>query len=659
MKKMLSLLLTLCMIVSLCACGSPAPQSAPAAVEAKPAAEDGTAEAAESVAASAVETPAEPEPEKIYKTEDRLLLVKEAVNGHRLPYSSAAITGRIFDEVIEYHYDEFGQLIEAEEKLEYPDVPDFFPGGEENERYVYSYTAEGELESVTVDAGSFNGSKRSRTYRLEDGRLVEDRTIYADDDETIEQTVYTYGSAGLPVSQVKTRFLDFYGDKYETPIVDTFEFDAAGYCTRWESRSGELFNDLRYTYDKDGNITRLEVKTQDDDQADLMVIHYENGVQTKLTRTQKGETVDMLFAYRDDGLPESTSWDAEGHHIDVLYSYNDDGYLAAADWRADDESIGTTTYTYSTEDDGDVRCEIKGNRGPAILGDGTIESEAFRHDYTGYNGKLYSAYSYELKPVLTSLRYVEKYISYDYDTIPVKVELDPASSAALGSIDALYPVLRESYGGHPVPVPDGSRRLNKVKLNNSDRLQVAAEPVYDTDGAPVSCTNYFDGISSASGWSNYNPETDDQGRLIKLDFGSYTVSYDYAEDGQSYTLTRSYTDGKTVEQDYLLSDMAVPNSVQKTLDELSYGVFTYNEDGLPSQGVYTWKDADGNEKSETEVYTYEYELAEDGTILSLGVRTEGRDYVSTILRFDEHGYLTYYSIPFRNSYSFMYSYIDA
>ena len=86
------------------------PQSAPAAVEAKPAAEDGTAEAAEAAAASAEETPAEPEPEKIYKTEDRLLLVKETVNGHRLPYSSAAITGRIFDEVIEYHYDEFGQL---------------------------------------------------------------------------------------------------------------------------------------------------------------------------------------------------------------------------------------------------------------------------------------------------------------------------------------------------------------------------------------------------------------------------------------------------------------------------------------------------------------------------------------------------------------------
>ena len=652
MKKTLSLLLALCMIVCLCACGSSAPQ---------PAAEAGTADAAESDAAEAGETPAEPEPEpeKVYKTEDRLVLVKEAVKGHRLPYSSATVTGRIFDEVIEYHYDEFGQLTGTEEKLEYPDVPDFFFAGEENERYAYSYTDEGELESVTMDAGSFNGFERRRTYRLEGGKLAEERTFYVDGDETIEQTVYTYGSDGLPVSQVTTQFLDFYGDEYENPVIDTYEFDAAGYCTRWESRCGEQFNDLRYTYDEDGNITRLEVKTQDNDQADLMEIHYENGVQTKLTRTQNGESVDLLFAYRDDGLPESTSWDAEGHHIDVLYTYNDDGYLAEADWRADDESIGTTTYTYSTEDDGDVRCEIRGNRGPAILGDGTIESVAFTHDYTGYNGKLYSAYSYELKPVLSSLRYVEKYISYDYETISVKVEVDPASSTALDSIDALYPVLRDSYGGHPVPVPDGSRRLSKVQLYNSDQLQVVAEPVYDADGTLISCTNYFDGVSSASVWSNYHPETDDQGRLIKLDFDSYTVSFDYAEDEQSYTFTRTYSDGKTYEQEYLLSDMAIPNIVRKSLDELSYGTFTYNEDGLPSQGVYTWKDADGNETSETEVYTYEYELAEDGTILSLSVRTDGRDYASPILRFDEHGYLTDYSITFRNSYHFMYSYIDA
>ena len=652
MKKTLSLLLALCMIVCLCACGSSAPQ---------PAAEAGTADAAESDAAEAGETPAEPEPEpeKVYKTEDRLVLVKEAVKGHRLPYSSATVTGRIFDEVIEYHYDEFGQLTGTEEKLEYPDVPDFFFAGEENERYAYSYTDEGELESVTMDAGSFNGFERRRTYRLEGGKLAEERTFYVDGDETIEQTVYTYGSAGLPVSQVTTQYLDFYGDEYENPVIDTYEFDAAGYCTRWESRCGEQFNDLRYTYDEDGNITRLEVKTQDNDQADLMEIHYENGVQTKLTRTQNGESVDLLFAYRDDGLPESTSWDAEGHHIDVLYTYNDDGYLAEADWRADDESIGTTTYTYSTEDDGDVRCEIRGNRGPAILGDGTIESVAFTHDYTGYNGKLYSAYSYELKPVLSSLRYVEKHISYDYETIPVKVEIDPASCSALDSIDALYPVLRDSYGGHPVPVPDGSRRLSKVQLLNGDQLQVVAEPVYDADGTLISCTNYFDGVSSASVWSNYHPETDDQGRLIKLDFDSYTVSFDYAEDEQSYTFTRTYSDGNTYEQEYLLSDMAIPNIVRKSLDELCYGTLTFNEDGLPSQGVYTRRDADGNETSETEVYTYEYELAEDGTILSLSVRTDGRDYASPILRFDEHGYLTDYSITFRNSYHFMYSYIDA
>ncbi len=145
MKKTLSLLLALCMIVCLCACGSSAPQ---------PAAEAGAADAAESDAAEAGETPAEPEPEpeKVYKTEDRLVLVKETVEGHRLPYSSATVTGRIFDEVIEYHYDEFGQLTGTEEKLEYPDVPDFFFAGEENERYAYSYTDEGELESVTMYA---------------------------------------------------------------------------------------------------------------------------------------------------------------------------------------------------------------------------------------------------------------------------------------------------------------------------------------------------------------------------------------------------------------------------------------------------------------------------------------------------------------------------
>ena len=117
MKKTIpTLLLIAAMLLTLCACGSaPAQNAAPEAAkteaqETKTDAPAAPETAGEAAAPAAEPTPEpEPEPEKLYRMEERELLIQKNVQGYT---ASADIpTGRVFDEITDYVYDEYGKPV--------------------------------------------------------------------------------------------------------------------------------------------------------------------------------------------------------------------------------------------------------------------------------------------------------------------------------------------------------------------------------------------------------------------------------------------------------------------------------------------------------------------------------------------------------------------
>lgn len=599
--------------------------------------------------------------EKVYAHGEKQLLVSKTVQGQALPSAYNPGSGRVFDVVTEYTYDDFGEMKEEKESLVYPnDMDRVFTDGKsgEFENYTYVYDDEGNVESVTTTVNStYNGTIQTQDrYLFEGGHLVQQQDVVTSSGMVSEETHYIYGSNGQVTRQERFIYADLlYNEWYPTPIVYTHEFDNDGYCTRWAETSNGNESAMEYSFDNDKNLIRT-AHSVNGNIDDLYEIAYENGVQTSLTRSKDGETVVYVFSYDEEGRPASISYDVNGDHVEILCSYNENGYIAEADWVQNGSSIGKTTYTFTEEEDGDVEGTINGDLGPFVFGGNRTRASFYNSYYWDVGPSL--IYEYTLKPVLNSIQYVKTTTDYEYDNVSIQIEVDPSSLRTGVAAGEYYPKLQESYGGIPVPVPDGTQRLTRVTLNDYNRLPVVAEFSYDASGNLVGVTSYFDSVGAYEmfKWSE-EVEADEQGRVIKRVVSGGSFTYIYGDDSTRYTYISQFGDNEPYQREVSLLDWQIPELVRQTPEEIvPYATFEYNDDGLPIYSTAELKYGDGETETRENRYTYSYETWPDGSLKNLLRQDNDDTYNHYVFSFDEHGYLTDYYCYYNPTPSMPFSY---
>ena len=209
-------------------------------------------------------------------------------------------------------------------------------------------------------------------------------------------------------------------------------------------------------------------------------------------------------------------------------------------------------------------------------------------------------------------------------------EADASSSAVtdVGSIEDYYPALNSSYGGYPVPSPDGSLRLAGLTRNpdSSGMLVVKTDFHYDSEGKLAGANRYFDAEASYKYSKLFfgideaicRVEADDQGRISKVTFEPVN------------------SDGSVYENDYTAVDFDARDEIRKSQSELSPdSEFQYDEDGLVIKATLAERsDLDG--KPMTKVYFYQY-ITDNNGFLEY-VFGPGR------IAFNKHGYLAEYPL---------------
>ena len=240
------------------------------------------------------------------------------------------------------------------------------------------------------------------------------------------------------------------------------------------------------------------------------------------------------------------------------------------------------------------------------------------------------------------------------------IEADPSSTSAAGkdagSIEDYYPKLNSSYGGYPVPTPDGSLRLTSLTRNpdSPSVLVVKTDFIYNDDGSLAETECYFDAAASYQyfklffGWDPESCliEADDQGRLSKVivypgteaEYYTEFTYLDYRDAQKTFHAKTVYSDGSVHERDVASADYDPRNEIQKTQSELSPdSEFEYDEDGLvESAKMAEWTDLNG--KSVTKHYFYTYVPDNDGFVEYVISSRSGR------ISFNKHGYLAEYPV---------------
>lgn len=244
-----------------------------------------------------------------------------------------------------------------------------------------------------------------------------------------------------------------------------------------------------------------------------------------------------------------------------------------------------------------------------------------------------------------------------------------SASAEITSIEDYYPRLNSSYGGYPVPTPDGSMRLVSLNRNpdSPGMLVVKTDFLYDDEGRLTGANSCFDAVASYQylklffGWDPESclVEADSQGRVSKVTVNpgkedEYSTEFTYlnssAELSTFHTKT-VYADGSVHERGENVDDYLPQNEISKTQEELSPdSKFEYDEDGLVIRAeLAEWTDLDG--KPMIKNYFYQY-IADNNGFLEC-VYGEGR------IAFNRHGYLTEYPIEPVGGCYYEYHYIPA
>ncbi len=243
------------------------------------------------------------------------------------------------------------------------------------------------------------------------------------------------------------------------------------------------------------------------------------------------------------------------------------------------------------------------------------------------------------------------------------------AAAEVGTIEDYYPVLNSSYGGYPVPTPDGSLRLAGLTRNPeaSSMLVVKTDFLYDTEGKLAGANRYFDTEASYKYSKLFfgideafcRVEADNQGRISRVIFDPGTESewfteFSYPVDGaRQSTFHRKtvYSDGSVYENDYTADDFNPRDEIRKSQSELSPdSEFQYDEDGLVIKATMAER-SDLNGNPMTKRYFYEY-IADNKGFLEY-VFGPGR------IAFNTHGYLAEYPLMPAGDCYYEYRYVPA
>ncbi len=627
MKKLLSILLVLALALGLCACGDeaqPAQAAGSGGTETAADAQEGAGTSGEAAPAEKAEAE-EAEPEKVYVKTERELLVKKELSGGGIPLNSKPFVGRSLDTITDYSYDEFGNL--QSETVSYVWDEDAHDYGDTKN----TYNENGELESFEWFAPSSLGVK----------------------------------------------------------LRDYYEFSSEGFCVFWsEEYEGIGKTETNYEYDDEGKLSFVSIRVNDGEPQTMTPV-YENGVQvaTKHVAPDGGE-VEQHFCYDDEGRLISIEYDAaEPHltnylytmdgihgecryneykagdkHVVITLSYSrneivDKDLVSEALWTVDGNTIARVSYSYpqNKDDENTIGFTFDDNSpGPFFWGGWLSSTNWLSSDvYTTQKGNISLEDNYEMMVLGDNPYYVKSFIDYDYETFNIKVEADPSAVTEARPVEDYYPKLNDSYGGYPVPVPDGSQQLIRLtrKSNSSSELLFNTDFLYGEDGSLVGATCCFDTVASYDymkqffGWDENQclVEADELGRISKMTFNpgtnsERTTEFTYPDENLMQTAYHSKSVyGETVyENDYTIDSFDVPGEIRKTQSELApNSEIEYNEDGLVTKAVWqNRKDADGNPI--TDEYTYSYKADDDGFLKWV--------YGAGHFSFNDNGYLAEYSL---------------
>ena len=616
------------------------------------------------------------EGDTVYATKSKELLIRKTESGAGFPDNTSPVLGRALDRVTEYTYDEFGNVTEERTRLANPAMTDFLKHSGQGASIPAG------TESIVLDTRStVNGYGIMKQYDFEDGVLIHLRTFVKDYDDTIVEENYTYYDQGQLKSSESTSYMDSLLGEYDVPGQRLYEFDENGYCTHWynvgEDGMGET--NVTYTYNSYGKLTCLSLSINGGEPQTMTPV-YEDGVQVATIHVAPdGGQVEQRFSYDDEGRVNLIEYEAaEPHipeylfyvdgyagetrynvykagdrHITIALTYNDQGFVQDAEWRTDGNFVVLTQYEYPVDADGVIGYSATDNEYGPFLWGGSLSSTYWVDDkeYTTKAGNPMSEESYSLEILGSNLRYVSSETSYEYDTRNIKYGAPSQAWETDINTGIYYPPLKASYGGIPVPVPDGTERLMRVIMRSSD-IPVVADLSYLEDGAVAGETLRFDPVIAAP---SATLERDEWGRLTKATYEQYgySIEYSYAEDGQSYTRTFVRDAGTPSVMVINLKDQNISDLVGRTPEKVnSNGLFEYNEDDLPIRSVTPL----GNGETRENRYTYSYDTWEDGSLKALLRQDNDSTYTYDILTFDEHGYLERYFCYYNPSPSITFSY---
>ncbi|MBR0353169.1 MAG: hypothetical protein IJH53_08190 [Oscillospiraceae bacterium] len=615
-------------------------------------------------------TAEEPEPEPVPETPQETLfyhvydetevLAKETVYAVcALPVKAEdSVFGPVLDRVTEYSYDENGNA-RTEVTFYSPDEFGkdgrfFDTKGREMAGYGYAYGPDGDLTEVTAPVGQLNGTALSQTFEMANGRPVRSVITSEGSEDLICEYVFVYDAEGKLTEEDITAYADRKrGTGFSSPSKDVYVFDDGGRLVSWDHQGPTDptgMNDpssfrIAYAYDGAGELVSKTTETAKG-QERMEISRDADGRALRTTVTKPdGKMLIHTFSYDDDGrivCDEVTGSGRARYEI----TYNDDGYPDSFAVYYNGIRQKTERYTYEQKGPHLLVGKAVVKYSEADIFRGT-EFEFIELDSVNSKGETVSTGFYELKIVGTELRYVTSYARYEYKKVPVLLDTTPGVFEQIASADALYPVLSDSYGGIPVPQPDGTQSLRKITVSSS-RPEIIDNVTYivlDQYGHPAGQITAFD-LDSLFNTEDPNGkvETDGQGRPVFVADGSYYASYEYAGDMLSYKVTGDIPDyAYHAEHEINLADR-LPAAVLAISDEEEFhGYQVEYREGLLTRYAFPG----------IMEYCYTYEIVPDAsgklsridfteTILSDGDDAQpGPAY--TLMSFDEHGYLTAYS----------------
>ena len=671
MKKVLTLLVALAMMLTLCACGGAAPAESPAGGSA------GT-EAADQAAG------------KNYVEKVREFTVRVTEEGVR-----------------EYLLDEVGPVIHSGQKISEPVYDEYGNETGENVNYIGELTAEfleaaenirewgdddpersaefddaGAPVSVTQPGGmEYNYQGKTffwnETGIFENGRLtrieqVVDPSFNGTADKLGEIT-FEYHPDGALARQTTSAWIVpglFSALKFEEPLVSVLEFDTEGRCTLMREEDVDWDNgvldlkEYRWTYEGAGGPVALELRegTAPGTPADwsgaevtrtATMAYDEAGRMTSAEKTEKGVRTAYAYSYNGDGVLTSVTRTADSGEVRSVYEYDENGGLIADRRTVNGAPAEDVLYTWQKDEYGiNTGTLASGDRALSVIPTSSVTLFApvkEKGHVTWENVCFLTPSAVTLEPV-----YLDLSRSYEYDFLTVLVEAEPEAPAAAAGAEeaaasdeaaaetadllaAYYPPLNGSYCGIPVPTPDGSQRLVRVHSSDGLNLDVAADVAYNEDGTVAGVTDSFDPVSSV----RYTTQTaDEQGRLATYKpMETRTLEYRYGDDPAQYVIVTT-DNGNVSEREVKLDYERIPAWIQRIPEarESENQTIVLNEDGLVAEN--TRKSTTGDVFSDT--YTYTAETYPNGALKAVIQNNEEYGYSWPVIEFDPAGYLITY-----------------